>query len=245
MYLFSGAPIGLVSAQKSAFVKGMSSLDDLRKTIATLRAPGGCLWDREQTHQSICDCLVEECSELLEALDSGDYPHMCEELGDVLIQVLFHSQIAEEKGEFSVEEVAREANAKLVRRHPHVFGSAQVDDEDALFVQWEAIKAGEKKNGPEQKGLFKELPPRIPATLFARSVFKQLSKLDVSLSNELVDEGVIATLSENLDVATAGKLLFELTSACRIAKIDPESALRRHAERVVDTAERFVQESGQ
>ena len=145
MYLFSGAPIGLVSAQKSAFVKGMSSLDDLRKTIATLRAPGGCLWDREQTHQSICDCLVEECSELLEALDSGDYPHMCEELGDVLIQVLFHSQIAEEKGGFSVEEVAREANAKLVRRHPHVFGSAQVDDEDAPFVQWEAIKAGEKK----------------------------------------------------------------------------------------------------
>ena len=102
-----------------------------------------------------------------------------------------------------------------------------------------------RKNGPKQKGLFKELPPRIPATLFARSVFKQLSKLDVSLSNELVDEGVIARLSENLDAATAGKLLFELTSACRIAKIDPESALRRHAERVVDTAERFVQESGQ
>lgn len=102
-----------------------------------------------------------------------------------------------------------------------------------------------RKNGPEQKGLFKELPPRIPATLFARSVFKQLSKLDVSLSNELVDEGVIARLSENLDAATAGKLLFELTSACRIAKIDSESALRRHAERVVDTAERFVQESGQ
>lgn len=165
---------------------------------------------------------------------------MCEELGDVLIQVLFHSQIAEEKGEFSVEEVAREANAKLVRRHPHVFGSAQVDDEDALFVQWEAIKAEEKKNGPEQKGLFKALPPRLPATLFACSVYKQLSKHDVLLPDALVDERAIRELSQNLDAVTAGKLLFELTSACRIAKIDPESALRRHAERVVDTAEHLI-----
>ena len=220
----------------------MSSLDDLRKTIATLRAPGGCLWDQQQTHQSICDCLIEECSELLEALDRDEPPHMCEELGDVLIQVLFHSQIAEERGAFSIEEVACGANAKLVRRHPHVFGEAQVNDEDALFVQWEAIKAREKKHGPEQKGMFKELPPKLPSTLFARSVYKQLSKHDVSLPNELVDEEAIAAQSEGLDAATAGKRLFELSAACRIAKIDPESALRRHAQKVVDAAESLLSE---
>ena len=222
----------------------MSALDDLRKTIATLRAPGGCLWDREQTHQSICDCLVEECAELLESIDREDYPHMREELGDVLIQVFFHSQIAEEGGEFSVDEVAREANEKLVRRHPHVFGDASVEDEDALFAQWEAIKATEKKNGPEASGVFKNLPPRIPALLFARSIAKQLAKHPITLPQSLIDADKITHLAESLNEEEAGRKLFELVAACRIAKVDPESAVRRYAEQVKQAAERsFQQES--
>lgn len=223
----------------------MNSLNDLKQTLATLRGPDGCLWDREQTHLSMCDCLVEECSELLEAIDRGDYPHMCEELGDVLIQVFFHAQIAEEQGSFSIDAVAREANKKLIRRHPHVFGNAQIYDEDALFAQWDSIKASEKKNGPEQSGYFKALPPQLPALLFARSVYKQLTAHAVALPKVLVELDTVSALAQNLDEAKAGKLLFELASACRISKIDPESALRRHAQHVIAAAEHQLQEAQQ
>ena len=100
----------------------MSALDDLRRTVARLRAPDGCPWDREQTHQTLTRCLIDECSELLDAIDRLDLPHMREELGDVLVQIVFHAQLAAERGEFDFDDVAREINEKLVRRHPHVFG---------------------------------------------------------------------------------------------------------------------------
>ncbi|HCR37210.1 MAG TPA: MazG family protein, partial [Opitutae bacterium] len=100
----------------------MNTLQSLRNTVARLRAPDGCIWDREQTHQSIRDCLVEECAELLDAIDREDYPHMREELGDMLLQVFFHAQIAEEAGRFTIEDIAKEIDDKLIRRHPHIFG---------------------------------------------------------------------------------------------------------------------------
>ncbi len=122
----------------------MSAMEDLRRTIARLRGPGGCPWDQEQTHATLARCLIDECSELLDTIDRLDLPHMREELGDVLIQVIFHAQLAEEAGHFDLEDVAREVNEKLVRRHPHVFGPGRLETSDQVLVPWEQIKATEK-----------------------------------------------------------------------------------------------------
>ena len=107
----------------------MMPIDELRRTMARLRAPDGCPWDREQTHQTLARCLIDECSELLDTIDRNDLPHMREELGDVLIQVVFHAQLAAERGDFNFDDVAREINEKLIRRHTHVFGAAVAEDE--------------------------------------------------------------------------------------------------------------------
>lgn len=210
----------------------MSAIQELRQTVARLRSPTGCPWDREQTHQSLAQCLVEETSELLETIDKGDMPHMREELGDVLLQVIFHAQLAEECGTFDLEDVAREINDKLIRRHPHVFGDASASTSDEVLVHWEQIKAQEKQHKPATQRRLKELPARLPALLFAADLLKQLKKAGISAP------GVnTATAPAAMDEERAGQLLFEIVAACRAAKIDPESALRRHAQRIIDTVE--------
>ncbi|MDR1789105.1 MAG: MazG family protein [Opitutaceae bacterium] len=218
----------------------MSAIDDLRTTIARLRAPGGCPWDIEQTHQSLARCLVDETSELLEAIDDNDLPHMREELGDVLIQVLFHAQIASENGAFDFDDVAREVNEKLIRRHPHVFGGnpAGVRDTAGVLSQWEQIKRAEKTAAgaaPERPPLFKKLPPRLPALLFAEAVWNQFRKNKLP-SVKGADAKHIANVAADLDEAEIGEMLFTLAAAARERGVDPESALRRHAQRVVDEA---------
>jgi len=204
--------------------------------MARLRGPGGCPWDREQTHKSICDCLVEEVAELLDAIDRDDFPHMREELGDLLLHVVMHAQMASEAGHFNFDDVAREINDKLIRRHPHVFGDMKLPTTEAVLTQWDAIKAAEKKNGPAEEGLFKRLPPRLSALLYAREVFKQVVKKRLPAEG-VVDRAAIAAQARGLDEASAGKKLFELAAACREAGIDPESALRRHARKVMDAVE--------
>ena len=212
----------------------MSSIQDLRHTVARLRSPTGCPWDREQTHQSLAQCLVEETSELLETIDKGDMDHMREELGDVLLQVVFHAQLAEERGTFDLEDVAREINEKLIRRHPHVFGTASAETSDEVLVRWEEIKAQEKQNKPAVQRRIKELPSRLPALLFASDLLKQLKKGGIDAP---VDTAQVETLAAGLDEAAAGRQLFALVAACRAAKIDPESALRRHAQHIIDDVE--------
>ncbi len=214
----------------------MSAIDDLKGTMARLRGPGGCPWDIEQTHQSICDCLVEEVAELLDAIDRSDFPHMREELGDLLLHVVMHAQMAAEAGHFNFEDVAREINDKLVRRHPHVFGTMNLPTTEAVLKQWDAIKAAEKKNGPAEAGLFKRLPPKLSALLYAREVYKQIVKKHLPVEG-VVDGDEIAALAKGLDEKTAGQKLFALAAACREAGIDPESALRRHTQAVTDEVE--------
>ncbi len=216
---------------------GMSAIDDLRGTMARLRAPDGCPWDREQTHQSICDCLVEEVAELLDAIDRNDFPHMREELGDLLLHVVMHAQMAVEAGKFDFEDVAREVNEKLVRRHPHVFGERKLDTAGEVINQWEAIKAGEKKNGPAAEGVFKRQPPQLSALLLAREAWKQIQKKHLPAEG-VVDRAVVQTLAAGLNEGEAGRKLFELAAACREAGIDPESALRRHTRAVMDAVEK-------
>ena len=215
----------------------MSAVEDLRKTIAALRAPGGCPWDQEQTHATLTRCLIDEVSELLDTIDRLDKPHMREELGDVLMQVIFHAQLAEEDGHFNLEDVAREANDKLVRRHPHVFGTGdKIGTAEDVIVKWEQIKAQEKKNGPVQTGVFKDLPPRLPALMFAETVWKQIEKKNLP-ADGIVDVAQVKALGAQLDDAMLGKMLFELTAAARAKGLDPEGALRLHATQVMRDVE--------
>jgi MazG family protein len=218
----------------------MSAIEDLKNTMARLRGPGGCPWDQEQTHASLVRCLIDEVSELIDTIDRGDYPHMREELGDVLIQIVFHACIAEEGGHFDFEDVAREINQKLVRRHPHVFGGDKLETSDQVLAQWEVIKAGEKKNGPMAKGVFKDLPPRLPALMFAEAIWKQIEKKSLP-AGDCVDVAQVNALGHHLDEAALGRMLFELTAAARAKGLDPEGALRLHATNVMRDVEQRAQ----
>jgi len=219
----------------------MSAIDDLKATMARLRAPDGCPWDREQTHASLVRCLIDEVSELIDTIDRHDYPHMREELGDVLIQVVFHAQIAAEQGLFTFEDVARDINDKLVRRHPHVFGTGKLDTSEQVIAEWEKIKATEKKHGPaaDAAAVFKELPPRLPALMFAEAVWKQIEKKRLPAEGS-VDTAQVQALGRQLDAATLGRMLFELTAAARVQGLDPEGALRLHATKVMREVEARV-----
>jgi XTP/dITP diphosphohydrolase/tetrapyrrole methylase family protein/MazG family protein len=220
----------------------MSAMDDLRETIARLRAPGGCPWDQEQTHASLVRCLIDEVSELIETIDRMDFPHMREELGDVLIQVIFHAQLAAEAGHFTLEEVAREVNEKLVRRHPHVFGDAtKLGTSGEVIETWEKIKAREKAQAgaPESASAFKTLPPRLPALMFAEAVWKQVTKADLPVAG-VAERSRITALASGLDDAALGERLFELAAAARERGLDPEGALRRRSERVMQEVDARV-----
>ncbi len=212
----------------------MSAIDDLKATMARLRAPDGCPWDQEQTHATLVRCLIDEVSELIDTIDRNDYPHMREELGDVLIQVVFHAQIAAEQGLFTFDDVARDINDKLIRRHPHVFGTGKLETSEQVIVEWEKIKATEKKNGPAANGaaVFKELPPRLPALMFAEAIWKQIEKKQLPAQG-VVDTAQVQALGRQLDEATLGRMLFELTAAARAQGLDPEGALRLHATKVM------------
>lgn len=219
----------------------MTPIEELRQTIARLRAPGGCPWDQEQTHASLVRCLIDEVSELIDTIDRLDLPHMREELGDVLIQVLFHAQIAEEAGHFDLNDVAREVNEKLIRRHPHVFGSGSLDTSEQVLHQWEQIKAQEKaRSGKTESGLFKPQPPRLPALMFAEVVWKQIEKQQLQ-GIRAVDRERIDRLAAGLDEAKLGQALFELAAAARLRGLNPEDALRHTVNQVMQDAETHVQ----
>ena len=215
----------------------MSAIDDLCQTVARLRAPGGCPWDREQTHESLARCLIDECSELLDAIDRLDLPHMREELGDVLVQVVFHAQLAAERGEFDFDDVAREINEKLVRRHPHVFGANRLDTSAQVLVQWDAIKRTERQTaGKDEPAVFKNLPPQLPALMYAEAVWKQIEKKSLP-ATALVDGAGIRRLGAGLTEESLGRQLFELAAAAQAVGLDPEGALRRETSRVVHGVE--------
>ena len=219
----------------------MSEIQRLRDIVFKLRAPDGCPWDREQTHHSLARCLVEEASEVLEAIDGDDSELMEEELGDLLLQVVMHACLAEEVDRFDLEDVARGINEKLIRRHPHVFGGddQKIDSSSEVVDRWEQIKAEEKKNKPSSglpPKLFKDLPPRLPALLFAHDVYKRALKADLESDGEW-DDDQAKELSEGLDEDSVGRTLFQLVGACRRSGIDPESALRRFASRQVSLLE--------
>jgi XTP/dITP diphosphohydrolase/tetrapyrrole methylase family protein/MazG family protein len=180
-------------------------------------------------------------SELIDTIDRGDVQHMREELGDVLIQIVFHAQIEAEAGRFDFDDVARDINEKLVRRHPHVFGEARVGSSAEVLVEWEKIKAQERKAGPAPRvgAVFKELPPRLPALMFAEAVCRQLDQKKLP-ADGVVDRPAVARRAEGLDAEQLGRQLFELVAAARARGLDPEGALRRHTDAVMAAVEARV-----
>jgi XTP/dITP diphosphohydrolase/tetrapyrrole methylase family protein/MazG family protein len=221
----------------------MSAIEELRHTIARLRGPGGCPWDQEQTHASLARCLIDECSELLDTIDRVDLPHMREELGDVLIQVIFHAQLAEEAGHFGLEEVAREVNEKLIRRHPHVFGEGKLETTEQVLDQWERIKSGERgARGIPAAPVLKDLPPRLPSLMYAEAVWKQMGKRGL-VAESGVDAAAVARRAAELDPEKLGKALFEIAAAAQARDLDPEGALRRYADGLKRDAERRLQQA--
>src|ERR1022692_1570721 len=158
-------------------MKRKTAIDDLLKVMARLRSPKGCPWDREQDHRSLRWHAVEEVYELLDAIEAGDDHELEEELGDLLLQVVFHCQLARERGAFDFEKVARQITDKLIRRHPHVFGTLRVKDVDQVWANWEKIKRAEKHGTRHARHFaFDGIPKHLPALLRAEKLMKKARK---------------------------------------------------------------------
>jgi XTP/dITP diphosphohydrolase len=188
-------------------------LDELVATLHRLRAPGGCAWDRDQTHASLVQYLVEETYELIEAIESGGREELIEELGDVLYQVLFHADIEAEAGNFTLEDVAAHMTAKMVRRHPHVFGDAVAETPDEVVATWDRIKAVEKAH---RSSTLDGIPQAMPALALADKLLGRAGKLGVTREPAPIP----ATEAE------LGEQLLAIVAAARANGLDSERALR-------------------
>ena len=184
-------------------------LEQLIATVETLRAPGGCAWDRDQTHESLVRYLLEETYELVDAIETGDDAELIEELGDVLYQVLFHADIAAEAGRFTLEDVAAHMNAKMIGRHPHVFGDREAETADDVVAMWDDLKRVEK---PSRTSVLDGVPQAMPSLLLA----------DKLLGKTSVDAPSLSWSSEE----ELGADLLGIVAAARAQGLDAERALR-------------------
>lgn len=213
-------------------------MERLRTIVHALRAPDGCPWDREQTHQSLAICLVEECSEVLETIDHHDLGHMREELGDLLLQVVLHAEIASEEEAFTFDDLVAELNEKLVRRHPHVFGDGEKESSPTDAVKrWDAIKAQEKAaKGIVENQVFTDLPPALPATLFALKTYKKIQKNDL-FGRCGIDHSQLQAKTSEWSEEALGAAFFELVCIAREKGLDPETLLRQEARKYIAKVE--------
>ena len=216
------------------------TFDGLVQILAHLRDPQeGCPWDLEQTHQSLRSSLLEECYEALEAIDQGEPVKLAEELGDLLLQVVFHAQIAREANEFSPEDVFRTVNEKLLRRHPHVFGEAQASTPREVEVQWEELKRHERSQRQEERSLLDGAPRTMPALAYSQALQERAARVGFDWEDV---QGVLQKMDEEREElqraesleeweVELGDLLFTMVNLSRWLKVDAESALRKAAAR--------------
>lgn len=213
----------------------------LVELMARLRSPEGCPWDREQTRETLKPMLIEEAYEVLEALDAEDPAELCEELGDLLFQIIFHSQIAAEQGEFDAREVCRRVYEKMVRRHPHVFGTASFETSQELLKHWEDIKSAEKEAAgrpSERRSLLDGIPEKLPALYAGYQISAKAARVGFDwpalegIREKWLEEfeelqGALCQGEAERVREEVGDLLFATLNVARFLQIDPETALRQ------------------
>jgi len=236
-----------MSDDRSQISEEFAKLCDI---IAKLRAPDGCPWDREQTNQSLLPALIEEVYEAAEAARAQDDAHFREELGDLLLLVLMHAQIARESGRFDIEEVIEQVSEKLIRRHPHVFGTSEARDAGAVLKQWEAIKRGEKT---ADSHFLASLPKALPALVRAQKAQSKAARVNfdwtalrdviAKVEEELEETRDAISLQQQESIEEEiGDLLFAVVNLARKCKIDAETALQCATDKFVRRFNRLEDE---
>jgi tetrapyrrole methylase family protein / MazG family protein len=209
----------------------LKNFDSFVKLIARLRAPDGCPWDKEQTHRTLRENLLSETYEVLEALDKGEATELCEELGDLLLQIVLHAQIAKDSGEFEMGDVVGGISAKIIRRHPHIFGTKKVNTAAEVMHNWEKIKKEEREEG---QSMLAGVPKDMPALAYAYEISRRAVRVGFEWENlDGVIDKVIEEVKEIKDAGSPaekedeiGDLLFTLVNYARWENVDPETALR-------------------
>ncbi len=220
------------------------NFDDLVALMAKLRSPDGCPWDRKQTPESLKPFLIEECYEVIDALDEGSPDKVKEELGDLLFQIIFHARIAEEQGQFTIRDVIASNIEKMIRRHPHVYGDARLSTDREVLANWEEIKKKEK-GYEDRKSILEGVPKHLPSLLRAHSLQERAARVGFDWSR--IDEALpkldeeIAEFKDSLDRKDAegieeelGDIFFMLVNISRFLGVNPEDALRK-------TISKFIQ----
>lgn len=226
------------------------TIDDLRDIMVQLRGENGCPWDRVQTHQSIKKSMIEECYEAIDALDSGDDSAFANELGDVLLQVIFHSRIAEERGAFSFDDVLNEICTKLITRHTHVFGKDKAVSEEEALGQWEKNKKKEK-NLDSYTAMLKDVPNYLPALMRSEKIQKKAGSVGFDWDNV---EDVYDKVNEEIEELRAAKdvesveeeygdLLFAVVNLGRHIGVTPEIALTKASDKFIKRFEKMEEEA--
>jgi len=234
--------------EKVKYLLGVENytVDDLKLIVEILRGEGGCPWDMEQTHKSIRNDFIEETYEVIEAIDTDNPELLREELGDVMLQVVFHAQIEREKGAFTLEGVIDEVCRKLIHRHPHVFGSVKVESTEQVLSNWDKIKNDEKSRESVTDRL-RAVPPMLPALMRATKVGKRASCFDFGNAEEVITklyeeiEEVRDAVSSNDKMSIdeeIGDLLLTVTSLARKVGVDPEASLNRATVKFINRFEK-------
>lgn len=233
--------------KKEILRKTEYNFDDLVEIVKILRSPEGCPWDREQDHKSIRNGLIEETYEVIEAIDTENPTLLREELGDVLLQIVFHAGIEEDAERFDMDDVANDICVKLIHRHPHVFGDVSVENTDEVLTNWEQIKSEEKERVTVTDKL-RSIPPMLPALMRATKVGKKADMFDFETTelvmdkiaeemvevSEAIESGVQSDVEEEI-----GDLLLTVTSLCRKLDVDAEAALNKATEKFINRFERI------
>jgi len=223
--------------------KSAYDMEDFRRIIEVLRSPGGCPWDIEQTHESIRRNLLEEAYEVCEAIDQKSSEHLREELGDLLLQIIFHTRIEEEKGTFNLNDVADSSCKKLIFRHPHVFGNVDVSGSDEVIQNWDELKKKEKSQTTVVKTMI-DVAESLPALWRAEKIQKKAKKVgfdwpEVSGAMDKLHEEIAELVEAQAEKDKAhieeelGDLLFTAVNVARFSDIDPETALHKSCEKFI------------
>lgn len=227
-------------------MKSNENFSDIDNTINTLLGENGCPWDKIQTHQSLKNYLIEECYEVIDAIDNKDETGLCEELGDVLFQVMFHAKIKELEGKFDINNVIDVLNKKMISRHPHVFADKKFKTNDEINKSWDEIKKVEKKYSNNTE-ILKSVPKALPALIRATNVTKKASKLKENILNidKLFEESkeILCNIEKAvkcdnvINLQDFGQLLFNLTAISTKLQINAEFALTNATEKFINRFE--------